>query len=44
MITFYVGFFSGLSYVTLVVSFFRKSNCFWFGFVLRLFCVFFFLF
>ena len=35
MITFYVG----LSYVTLVVSFFQKSNCFWYGFVLRLFCV-----
>ena len=33
--------FSGLSYVTLVVSFFQKSNCFWFAFVLRLFCVFF---
>ena len=38
MITFYVGF-SGLSYVTLVVYFYQKSNCFWFGFVLRLFCV-----
>ena len=42
MITFYVGFFSGFSYVTLVVSFFQKSNCFWFGFVLRLFLFYYF--
>ena len=33
----------GLSYVTLVVSFFQKSNCFWYGFVFRLFFVLFFL-
>ena len=39
MITFYVGFMLVFSYVTLVVSFFQKSNCFWYGFVLRLFCV-----
>ena len=32
-------FFSGLSHVILVVSFFSK-NCFWFGFVLRLFLCF----
>ena len=29
----------GLSYVSLVVSFFQKSNCFCYGFVFRLFCV-----
>ena len=33
--TFYVGF----VVVLLVVSFFQKSNCLWYGFVFRLFCV-----
>ena len=32
----------GLSYVTLVVSFFQKSNRFWYGFVLRLFLFYYF--
>ena len=33
--------FSGFSYVTLVVSFFQKSNCFWFLFCLTTFLCFF---
>ena len=33
-------FFSGLSYVTSVVSFFQKSNCFWFGFAFATFLCF----
>ena len=40
MTTFYVGVCCGFSYVLLVVSFFQKSNCLWYGFVFRLFLCF----
>ena len=39
VITFYVRVYVGLSYVSLVVYVFQKSNCFCYGFVLRLFSV-----
>ena len=37
--TFYVGFVVVFLMFLLVVSFFQKSNCLWYGFVFRLFCV-----
>ena len=42
MITFYVGFMLVFSYFTVVVFFFQKSNCFWYGFVLQLFLFYYF--
>ena len=37
MITFYVGFMLVFLMLLWLCPFFRKSNCFWFGFVLRFF-------
>ena len=38
VITFYVGFIV-VFLMFRWLSFFQKSNCFWYGFVFRLFCV-----
>ena len=38
VLTLYGGFFLGFLMLLMVASFFQKSNCFWFGFVFRLFC------
>ena len=38
--TFYVGFVVVFPFVLLVMSFFQKANCSWYGFVFRLFLCF----
>ena len=39
MITFHAGFMLVFLMLLWSYPFFQKSNCFWYGFVLRLFCV-----
>ena len=39
VITFYVGFIVVFLMFRWLCPFFQKSNCFWYGFVFRLFCV-----
>ena len=39
VITFYVGFVVVFLMFRWLCPFFQESNCFWYGFVFRLFCV-----